>query len=295
MTLHSMTGFARRSVEGFGQRYAWELKTVNARGLDIRLRLPPGLDHLEAAIRQTARDSLTRGTCQFALTREAAEDIKPLRLNEAGLALVLTLARRLANEEGIAPPTADGILRIPGVLEEMQPALSPDAEAVRDAAIIDGFGEAILALSAARGEEGARLGQILSGLLDAIERLVGRAAALGAEAPDLLRQRIADQVAALVSAGGGLDPERLHQEAILAATRADVREEIDRLRSHVQSARARLAEGGPVGRRLDFLAQEFNREANTLCAKAFDSRLSAVGLELKTAVDQFREQVQNLE
>ncbi|MYZ48409.1 YicC/YloC family endoribonuclease [Propylenella binzhouense] len=295
MDLNSMTGFARTAFEAGGERYAWELKSVNGRGLELRFRLPPGLDVLEPDLRQLARERLARGSCQFGLVREGAAESAPVRINEAVLVLVLARARRLADEEGVSPPSADGLLSLPGVVEQAQAPLSEGEAEARDAAIRRAFEEAVADLAAARREEGARLGRILRELVGGIAGLVDRAAALGADAPERLRARIAEQVEMLTGAGAALDPERLHQEAVLAATRADIREEIDRLRSHLESAGARLREGGAIGRRLDFLAQEFNREANTLCAKAFDSRLSALGLELKTLVDQFREQVQNLE
>lgn len=295
MPLHSMTGFGRAACQAGGVPYSWELKSVNARGLEIRLRLPPGFDQLEVEARQRARLHLARGSCFFTLTREDGDEKPLMRLNEGALALVVALSKRLAAEDGIAAATADGILSVPGVLEPVQQALGEPEAAARDEALLAGLDAALAALSQARAEEGARLGLLLSSLLDAMQRLVETAAALAEEAPDVLRSRIAQQVRALVAADAGLDPDRLHQEAVLAASRADVREEIDRLRSHIVGARERLAEGGAVGRRLDFLSQEFNREANTLCSKAFDTRLTAVGMELKAVIEQFREQVQNLE
>lgn len=295
MPLHSMTGFGRAACQAGGVPYSWELKSVNARGLEIRLRLPPGFDQLEGEVRQRARQWLSRGSCFFTLTREDADERPLLRLNENALALVVALAKRLAAEDGIAAATADGILTVPGVLEPAQQALGEEETAGRDEALLAGLDTALAALSEARAEEGGRLGLLLSSLLDAMQSLVDAGAALAEEAPEVLRGRIAEQVRALVAADSGLDPDRLHQEAVLAASRADVREEVDRLRSHIAGARERLAEGGAVGRRLDFLSQEFNREANTLCSKAFDTRLTAVGMELKAVIEQFREQVQNLE
>jgi uncharacterized protein (TIGR00255 family) len=294
MPLSSMTGFARTSFEVDGAKYSWELKSVNARGLEIRLRLPPGHDHLEPDIRTRIRDGISRGSCFAVLQKEADVTRAQLVLNEQALQLVLVAARRLAAVEGIAMPSADGLLAIPGVLQEGENA--PDAEDTerRDAAVLAGLDQGIAALKAARKEEGTRLRAIVDGQIGEIARLTGEAASVAAEAPLTLKERIREQVALLTADGNGLDPDRLHQEAVIAATRMDVREELDRLTSHVTGARTLLASGDDVGRRLEFLAQEFNREANTLCAKAFDRRLTQVGIELKAVIDQLREQAQNL-
>ncbi len=294
MALSSMTGFARTSFESEGAKLWWELKSVNARGLEIRLRLPPGLDHLEAEVRAQLRDRIARGSCFLTLAREADGEHKKLVVNEEALALVVAAARRLAAVEGIAMPSADGLLAIPGVLEDGGAALDEEAAGRRDASVLEALATTIEALKAARLEEGKRLAAVLTDQIQNIERMVAEAAAVAAEAPEVLKARIRDQVALLTADPAGLSPERLHQEALLAATRADVREEIDRLKSHIASARGLIASGDAVGRRLEFLAQEFNREANTLCAKAFDNRLTTIGLELKAVIDQFREQVQNL-
>jgi uncharacterized protein (TIGR00255 family) len=294
MALSSMTGFARSSFEVDGAKFSWELKSVNARGLEIRLRLPPGLDHIETDVRAMARAEIARGSCFFVLQRDADTTRPQLMLNEEALALVVAAARRLAAVEGIAMPSADGLLAIPGVLQDGAAAAEGETAERRDAAILAALGEAIAALANARLEEGARLAAVLDDQLTAIARMVDQADNISAEAPEVLKARIRDQVALLTSETNGLSPERLHQEALLAATRSDVREELDRLRSHIASVRELIQAGGAIGRRLDFLAQEFNREANTLCAKAFDRRLTTIGVELKATIDQFREQVQNL-
>ena len=289
-----MTGFARTAFEADGGKLTWELKSVNARGLEVRLRMPSGLDHLEGDVRAAARAKIERGNSFFLLQRDADRPDTQLRLNEDALALVVAAARRLAAEEGIAMPSADGILSIPGVLQEGGAAPSGEAAERRDAAILKALDTGIDALVAARDEEGGRLAGVLDAQLAAIAELVDAAEGVSAEAPDILKARIRDQVALVSEAANGISPERLHQEALLAATKADVREELDRLRAHIASVRGLVEKGGAVGRRLDFLAQELNREANTLCAKAFDRRLTATGVELKAAIDQFREQVQNL-
>jgi uncharacterized protein (TIGR00255 family) len=294
MTLSSMTGFARTSFEVDGARFSWELKSVNARGLEIRLRLPNGLDHLEADIRTRIRAAIARGSCFFTLAREAEGGQPSLVLNERALELVLTAARRLAAAGGIAMPSADGLLAIPGVLSDGSAALDGEAAERRDAVVFSAFDTAIEALKQTRLEEGGRLAAVLGQQIDRIATLVEEAETVSAEAPEALKARIREQVALLTADPNGLNPDRLHQEAVIAATRADVREELDRLRSHITAARALMKAGDTVGRRLDFLSQEFNREANTLCSKAFDRRLTVIGMELKAVIDQIREQVQNL-
>ncbi len=294
MALASMTGFARTTFEAEGAKYSWELKSVNARGLELRIRLPAGLDHLEAEVRAQVRDRIARGSCFMTLAREAELEQRRVVLNEAVLALVIAAARRLSEVEGIDAPTADGLLAIPGVLEDGDIALKGEAAERRDATALAALCETVDHLITARIEEGGRLAAVLGDQLKSVATLIGEATEVAREAPEVLKARIRDQVALLTADGVGLTPERLHQEALIVATRADVREELDRLTSHVESARGLVKKGGAVGRRLEFLSQEFNREANTLCSKAFDARLTTIGLELKAVIDQFREQVQNL-
>ncbi|SEQ11032.1 TIGR00255 family protein [Faunimonas pinastri] len=296
MTVQSMTGFARTTFTAGGQRYACEAKSVNARGLEIRLRLGPGLDALESDLRQRCRNALVRGSIFLSVTPEEGQTRRALRVDEEALSRAVVVAKRLVEEFGIALPTADGLLALPGILVDSSPRESGDDDAAeRDSAILDGVDDALAALRTARLEEGARLDAVLRDQLSTVERLTGLASNIAGEAPAVLKKRIADAVAQLTEATSSLDPDRLHQEAVLAATRADPREELDRLTAHVAGARERLDSGGAIGRRLDFLAQEFNREANTLCSKSFDRRLTDVGLELKAVIDQFREQVQNVE
>lgn len=291
----SMTGFARAAFVAAGAKYTWELKSVNGRGLEVRLRLPNGLDHLETDIRRQARDALSRGNCYFALQEDRAGAANGIRIDEGALEVMAAAAARLVAAHAVAPPTADGLLALPGVLNGGGAALDEAAAAERDATILGALETGLTRLRDARREEGTRLADALSEQIDAIERLVAAAAALAEAAPDLLRARIKEQVSLLLAEAPALDPDRLHQEAVVAAARADIREELDRLGSHVAGARNRLADEGPIGRRLEFLAQEFNREANTLCSKAFDVRLTEIGMELKAVIDQFREQVQNIE
>ncbi len=293
MTLKSMTGFARADTELGDLRFVWEIKTVNSRGLEMRLRLPPGLDRLDPEIRRLTRDHLSRGSCQLSLHLDRVGSASNLVINAAALAAVTDAARHLAGESGIDPPSADGLLAIRGVLEERGLDALDDGDAV-DRTVLDAVAVCLEALVTARAEEGARLAAVLGDQLDTIERLTEAAAKLAVKAPEALQVRITEQVARL-TVDASLDPQRLHQEVALLATKADIREEIDRLIGHIAAARKLLVDGGVIGRRLDFLAQEFNREANTLCSKSFDKELTAVGLELKAVIDQLREQVQNLE
>ncbi len=295
MTLMSMTGFARAAGAGFGYRWAWELRSVNGKGLDVRLRLPPGQDHLDQPARERIGGRLHRGSLQASLSLQREASATKLKVNEELLASLLDLMRRVGGEIAAAPPTLDGILAIRGVVETVDAEDDPEAVAAVSARILDDLDIALAELVVARAREGAQLGAILGARLDEVDRLRAAAETAPARTPEAIRARLAEQVANLLGASPALDPDRLYQEAALLATRADIREELDRLEAHVGAARALLADGGAVGRKLDFLAQEFNRETNTLCSKANDRSLTAIGLELKAAVDQLREQVQNLE
>jgi uncharacterized protein (TIGR00255 family) len=295
MALSSMTGFARGHGVCGSYAWAWELKSVNAKGLDLRLRLPPGWEAVEVPVRGRAAETLARGTVYGTLTVER-EGIGPaVRVNEAVLNAVLATLKGLAGRVEAAPPRLDGILALKGVIEV---ADQDEAEADRlaaEQAVVAGFDRTVAELAAMRRREGESLRTVLVQRLSEIGALAARAEAAPGRRPEAIRARIAEQVATLLEASSRFDPDRLHQEAILIASKADIREELDRLQSHVAQARELIGEGGPVGRRLDFLAQELNREANTICAKSNDVELTHVGLSLKTSVEQFREQVQNLE
>jgi uncharacterized protein (TIGR00255 family) len=295
MALSSMTGFARGHGEAGGYAWAWEIKSVNAKGLDLRLRLPPGWDAVEAPVRSKAGEALARGTVYATLNVERHGKSPIVRINEEVLKAVLGAVKGLAGRIDADRPRLDGILSVKGIVEVVDAEEGEDERRAAEAAVVLGFSAVLTSLIENRRREGDALGRILSGRLDEIANLIGRAEAAAARRPDAVRQRIADQVAALVESSDRFDPDRLHQEAVLIAARADVREELDRLAAHVEQAQMMVAKGGAVGRRLDFLAQEFNRETNTLCAKANDLDLTNIGLELKGVVEQFREQVQNLE
>lgn len=297
MTLESMTGFARATGDEAGASLAWEVRSVNGKSLELRFRLPPGFERIEPGARQAVQQRFSRGSIQASLTvvRAAGLHAPPI-VNEAFLRDVSELARRMEKMFGVAPATADGLLALRGVLDVPDAAVESDeARTALDAAALRVLEKALAGLETARQAEGAALKPVLLGHVDQIEQLTLRAEADPSREVANIRLRIADQVRLLLDAGAALDEARLHQEAAFLATKADIREEIDRLKTHVGSARALLEADGAVGRKLDFLAQEFNRESNTLCSKSNAASVTAIGLELKAVVDQFREQVQNLE
>ncbi|MCB1464230.1 MAG: YicC family protein [Nitratireductor sp.] len=301
MTFQSMTGFARSEgrVE-IGQRgavhgrWVWELRSVNSKGLDLRLRLPQGFEALEAECRRVMSASLTRGSIQASLRydREATAEIPVV--NREALEAVLRIVEELRDRLDSPPPAAEAILAVRGVVETGGADEDDKIIAERHRIVLAGLEKAMAELVAARSQEGGRIVQLLAGQVDSIAELTKAVEADPSRTPQAIRERIATQLAPLVDAAE-LDPQRLHQEAAILATRADLREEIDRLNTHVQAARDLFAAGGPVGRRLDFLAQEFNRECNTICSKSNAASVTALGLEMKLVIDQFREQVQNLE
>jgi uncharacterized protein (TIGR00255 family) len=295
MPLMSMTGFARRDTAGVAVRATWELRSVNGKGLDVRLRLPPGLERLEIPVRERCAARLARGNIQASLAVQGATAAPRVRINEEVLKSLVAAMEKIGTGIAVQPPTLDGILSIRGVVEIEEAEAGDEAAGETDAEILAALDGALDELIAMRVREGTAIGTVLGARLDEIARLAREAEASPARTPEAIRARLAEQVATLLDAAPALDPDRLHQEAVLLATRADIREEIDRLDAHVAAARELLAAGGPVGRRLDFLAQEFNREVNTLCAKSNDRGLTATGLELKAVVDQLREQIQNLE
>jgi uncharacterized protein (TIGR00255 family) len=295
MTLMSMTGFARSEGTRGSLRWFWEVKSVNGRGLDLRFRLPTGFERLEADLRQRLTGRLARGSIQANLQVQSDVPISEARINMSVLKQMLATAEALRGRIEADPPRLDGLLALKGVVELVEPQQDEAETEASLASIAATFDAALDALIAMRAEEGARIGEVLATQLDSMAKLADAAAELPARKPAAVRERLSAQVQKLLEASDQLEPDRLHQEAVLLAAKADVQEELDRLESHVAAARELLETEGAVGRRLEFLAQEFNRESNTLCAKAADVSLSAIGLELKSLVDQFREQVQNIE
>ena len=295
MALSSMTGFARGHGVAGTYAWAWEIKSVNSKGLDLKLHLPPGWDAIEPGVRTRASEALARGSV-FANLTVSREGVAPVaRVNEPVLAAVLATLKGLSGKVEAAPPSLDGILALKGVMEVGEAEESEAERSAAEAAIVAGFGRALEGLAEMRRNEGEALGRLLMARLAEIGALAARAEAAPGRKSEAIKARLAEQVAALLETSQRFDADRLHQEAILMASKADVREELDRLTAHVAQASKMIRDGGAVGRRLDFLAQEFNRETNTLCAKANDMELTNIGLELKSLVEQFREQVQNLE
>jgi uncharacterized protein (TIGR00255 family) len=295
MALSSMTGFARAHGVSGAYAWSWELKSVNAKGLDIRFRLPQGWDAAEVAARQRAAEKLSRGTVYCNLTAERKGVAPTVKINEPVLNAVIASLHQLTGKIDAAAPTLDGILSLKGVMEVAEEGEREEERQAAEAAIIAGFNAALTDLVAMRRHEGDALATILNARLSEISALTQRAEAAPGRKPEAIKARLAEQVATLLEASQRFDSDRLYQEAIMLASRADVREELDRLAAHVAQAQKLLRDGGPAGRRLDFLAQELNRESNTLTAKANDVELTNIGLELKSVVEQFREQVQNLE
>ena len=272
-----------------------ELKSVNARALDVKLRLPASIEHLEPAIRMRIAKSIARGSCQLLVQMTRERRSGGLRLNEAWLRELHASLNKVAKSLGADPVGLAALLEVKGVFEaEELPDRAEDSTA-QDEAILRDLDVALGALVRARQEEGEALSTVLRDKIDRIADLIDQADAHPSRQPEAVRLRLEELIRLLIGAAPSLDPQRLHQEAVLMATKADIREELDRLKAHVDAARTLLRDGASIGRRLDFLAQEFTRESNTLCAKSADVALTAIGLDLKTLVEQFREQIQNVE
>ena len=296
MPLSSMTGFARAAGQTEEISWTWELRSVNGRGLDVRVRLPSGFEPLDAKVRQRVAAHLKRGNVQVSLQVKRISDAVTMKVNRALLDWLVEEARALEGRLGLnaGPVEPAALLGLRGVLEPVD----EDPQALLDEAegpLLESLETALADLVRIRQAEGARLKEVVAAQIDRIEALVREARANPARTPEAIRERLREQVQRLLETETGLDEDRLYQEAVLLAAKADVEEELDRLEAHVAAARELLEKDGPVGRRLDFLAQEFNREANTLCSKSNDVSLTRTGLELKAVIDQLREQVQNIE
>lgn len=293
MSLSSMTGFARAAGAAGSASWTWELRSVNAKGLDLRLRLPPGFDAVEAEARAIVAKHVNRGAIQATLDLARSATAPNVRLDRPLLAELSRTVVATCTELGLPPPSTDTLLAIRGVIEITGAEDDPETRAALEAALANTLAVASRHLAEARLEEGRALETVLVERLDRLTACVEAAERTPAREPSAVRARVAAQIALI--ADEKLDVQRLHQEAVLLAIRADVSEELDRLRAHIGAARSMLAEGGVIGRRLDFLSQELNREANTVCSKSSDVALTALGLEMKSLVEQFREQVQNVE
>ncbi|MEE8277075.1 MAG: YicC/YloC family endoribonuclease [Alphaproteobacteria bacterium] len=295
MTLSSMTGFARAAGHDAGCAWTWEARSVNGKGLDQRCRLPSGMEHLESSVRGAVAARFARGNFNLALALDRSAAPARYRLNRELLDQVLDLRDDLGEAVSEEPPRLEGLLAIRGMIEAIEEPEDKAIVVAREQALARTLDEALDALAAARAEEGARIGAVTVERLEAVAALTAEAEASAAAQPAAIRARLETMLGELLSAEPALPEERLAQEAALLVGRSDVREELDRLGVHVAAARDLLDQGGAIGRRLDFLCQELNREANTLCSKSADVALTRLGLALKAAVEQVREQVQNLE
>lgn len=295
MTLSSMTGFARVEGQWEGYRWTWEIKSVNGRNLDVRCRTPTGLDGLEQMVRKSLKAAIARGSVNVNLQLSRDRDMATFRINQDMLDSLVEVATETAMKNHLPQPSLDALMAIRDVVEYVEAEEDEDMVKARDHALTLSFDTAVEAFKAARQTEGAAMQAVLAGLVEEIEQLVGQADSLAQDMPELIKTRYMEKVTALLDDTADIAPERIAQEVVLLATKADVKEEIDRLYAHIAAAKKYLVTEGQIGRKLDFLTQEFNREANTLCSKASDIRLTNIGLSLKTAIDQFREQVQNIE
>ena len=295
MSIASMTGFARAEGQHGSTAWVWEIKSVNGRGLDVRCRLPAGYDALEPVIRKAATERFSRGSMTVSLQMTRADAGNGNRINRALLDQLIDLQGELAGRVDPAPPRLDTLLTVRGVVESADTIEDEAERAALDEAIVGSLTRALVRLRDARLAEGARLIEILNDRLAELEHLTGEAETYAAARPEAARERLKAQVDALLEASPALPEERLVHEAAILAAKMDVREELDRLGAHNSAARDLIEDGGTVGRKLDFLCQEFNREANTLCSKSVDAELTRIGLAFKAVIDQLREQVQNIE
>lgn len=299
MTLKSMTGFSgcEGSLEIADQlfHWTWEIKAVNGKSLDMRLRLPPLLQGCEQAVRKQLGKKIARGSLQANLMLEQESVGQSITINEDMMQAVLAASKALTDKEGITPVTFDGLLGIRGMVETGVANFSNDQIKALEDAVVASFDEALDLLVEARINEGNALQTVLGDIVSEIEMLTKKAENAPERSPEAITAKLNTHLTALIAGDHGLSEERLHQEALLLAAKADIKEETDRLLVHVEAARGFFALSEPVGRRLDFLAQEFGREANTLCSKANDVAITNIGLALKAAIEQFREQIQNVE
>ncbi|MBX2831592.1 MAG: YicC family protein [Rhodospirillales bacterium] len=294
MTVSSMTGFARTDGAAAGFGWTWELRSVNGKGLDVRVRLNGGFERLEAKVRDAVAKRFKRGNVGVTLNVVRAADTSAYQVNRELLADLISLAEEFDNTSSLSAGTIADLMNVRGVLEVVETQEDETTREADDAEVLASLNDAIDQMAAHRAEEGEKLDAMLRGHIDNIEATVTRAEGCASVRADAIKERLKRQIEDLMDAGK-FEPERLHQEAALLATKADIREEIDRLKAHITGARDMLSKGGPIGRKLDFLCQEFNREANTLCSKANDVELTNCGMELKVIIDQLREQVQNVE
>ncbi|HEY2874209.1 MAG TPA: YicC/YloC family endoribonuclease [Reyranella sp.] len=294
-----MTGYARAQGADDRRRWVWEARSVNGRNLEVRCRVPQGFERLENPSRSAAGGRLKRGNVSLSLTITSEGKAKPLRVNRALLAELGALVEEVRKSTGAVAPTADGLLRVRGVIEEEEQVTEDEESlAALDKALMRSLDETLQGLANARAGEGKALATVLEGHVDEIDGLCRRAGERAHAQIGVVRERFTNQLGELLERAPALSEERFAQEVALLVGKADVREELDRLTAHIAQARSLLHEArpdNPVGRKFDFLCQEFNREANTLCSKSADIELTRIGIDLKGAIERMREQVQNVE
>ncbi len=297
MPVYSMTGFAREQGHLDDASWVWEVKSVNGKSLDVRLRTPSGMDALESKVRALCADRVSRGNVSIGLQMGPETRPVTMQVNQDVLHQLKEIVSEIALEFGAQPPRVDGLLSVRGVIEYVEQSETEDELAAREQAMLDSLISALDSLKQSRLTEGAKLDTVMRQLVEELEGLTEAAGRCESTQPDAIRKRLSEQISRLTESDTVISDERLAQEAAVLATKADITEEIDRLNAHVGAARDLLnnADGGPIGRKLDFLAQEFNREANTLCSKSNDIALTQIGLDMKAAIDRFREQCQNIE
>jgi uncharacterized protein (TIGR00255 family) len=292
----SMTGFARSSGSVDGYSWNWEAKSVNGKGLDVRCRLPQGFEEVDVEARTATGKAFKRGNFNLILTIQETSQQSQYQINRALLDQLVETAKELQVDlDGFDKPSLDGLFAVRGVIEQVTESDDEAELTARKKEVLGGLKEVLSSLAQNRLDEGLRIGEVLFDQLDAIIKLCQQAEKIAALQPENIREKLNQQIAELLEAVPSLPEERLAQEAAVLMTKADVREELDRLQAHIEAAKDLMDGGGVIGRRLDFLCQEFNREANTLCSKAADVELSKIGLELKAVIEQYREQVQNIE
>jgi uncharacterized protein (TIGR00255 family) len=291
----SMTGFARGAGAAGGFHWNWEIKSVNNKGLDVRTRLPSFLDGFDLQVKKAVPSVITRGSVFISLTVDSGTDGEALVINEERLQALLELAKRYSETEGVEKPSLDGLLAVKGVVDISVRETTDEERERLESALLASLSEVLKKLAKARAEEGARMFDVLNDQISQVEALAGKARSMAGVRDQAIFDRYKAQLAKLENIDKPVPEERIVQELAVLAVKADIQEELDRLDSHVEEAKALLSKGKPVGRRLDFLCQEFNREANTLCSKSSDSELTKIGLDLKVLIDQFREQIQNIE
>lgn len=295
MSLRSMTGFARGAGASDGFRWNWEVKSVNNKGLEVRTKLPAFLDGFDLQIKKAVSGLLARGSVYLTLNVEREGDDATFVVNEERLQALIDVASKFSAVEGIEKASIDGLLAIKGVVDLTSRDVTEEERQALEMTLLKDLRQVIGQLAQAREGEGARMAEILEIQLSEIARLASEARTVSGDRLEAMHARFRQQLAKLEAVDKPVSEERLAQELATMAVKADVQEELDRLDSHVVEARELLASDKPVGRKLDFLCQEFNREANTLCSKSGDTALTKIGLELKALIDQFREQIQNIE